>query len=350
LNVFGTPDFTSTWTALTLPQFYAWLGRYPDAAATFNHPGNYDFLRLEFLHFLFFPDVGRQVVGIELLTHNAEYEKYSVGYVAEDGLGHLEEANHAGWRVASVSAQDNHAGGWGTIDEYRTAVLARALTQEGILAALRKRRFYSTQDRNLVMSFVADGREMGAVLGPGDKTFAVTLDDGDGEGFASIVRQRRAPRRAAPWETRTWEFDVPAGALSWYYVLVTQADGGQAMSAPTGWRAGGPAPPTPADPQTLGRGPVLPQRDLPRHRLSQDLVGVLAVSRRGAVGPAGRPVEVRSRQRLAHAARGRVFDLRQDVVRANLRVLGHLFQGQDGRVGHVVPLVERAPLGRRAPQ
>ena len=32
----------------------------------------------------------------------------------------------------------------------------------------------------------------------------------------------------------TWEFSVPVpDALSYYYVLVTQADGDQAMSAPT---------------------------------------------------------------------------------------------------------------------
>jgi len=235
LNVFGTSDFTSTWFALTLRRFYEWLALHPEAACTFNHPGAYDFLHLEFMHFRFFPDVRRQLTGIELLTHNDQYSKYDVGYVTEDGLGHLDEANHAGWRVGSVSAQDNHRGGWGTIDNYRTAVLARALTQEDILDALRHRRFYSTQDKNLVMSLRVDGREMGAFVGPGDKNFTVTLDDADGEGFSVIdlyANGALVDSRAVSGKG-SWEFAVAApAARSYYYVLVTQADSDQAMSAP----------------------------------------------------------------------------------------------------------------------
>jgi len=104
-----------------------------------------------------------------------------------------------------------------------------------VLEALRQRRFYSTQDKNLVMSFRADGREMGSGLGPGGKTFAVTLDDEDGENFASIdlyangsLLEHRDVGGAG-----IWEFTVAAPeALTYYYVLVTQADADQAMSAP----------------------------------------------------------------------------------------------------------------------
>jgi hypothetical protein len=235
VNVFGTPVFTSSWTALTLRQFYAWLAQYEDAAATFNHPGEYDFVNLEFRHFLFFPDVRRQLVGMELLTHNAQYSQYSVGYNPLDALGYLDEANNAGWRIGSVSAQDNHAGGWGTIDDYRTAVLARGLTQKDILKALRRRRFYSTQDKNLVMSFRADGREMGAILRPGNKTFTIRLEDGDGEDFTfiSLFANGELLEGRAVQGSGVWEFPVPAPeALTYYYVLVTQADADQAMSAP----------------------------------------------------------------------------------------------------------------------
>ncbi|HET6372212.1 MAG TPA: CehA/McbA family metallohydrolase [Candidatus Polarisedimenticolia bacterium] len=235
MNVFGTSDFTSTFAALTLKQFYGWLSGYPGAASTFNHPGNYDFLHLEFMHLQFFPAVRDQVVGIELLTHGDTYGKYSVGYAAGDTLGHLDEANGAGWRIASVSAQDNHQGGWGTIDDYRTGVLAPALTQADILEALRQRRFFSTQDKNLSMSLRADGHEMGSIVGPGAKTLTVTVSDRDGEGFKSLdlykdgqVEQQRLISGAG-----TWEFTV-AGPRnrSYYYVVATQEDGDQAMTAP----------------------------------------------------------------------------------------------------------------------
>jgi hypothetical protein len=150
-------------------------------------------------------------------------------------MGYLDEAIDSGWRVASVSAQDNHRGGWGTIDDYRTGVLAVSLTQEGILDALRNRRFFSTQDKNLRMSFRTRSREMGSILGPGDEVFIVALDDLDGEGFKSIdlysrgvlVESRRVGGAGA------WEFSVSApGTTSHYYVIVTQEDGDQAMSAP----------------------------------------------------------------------------------------------------------------------
>jgi hypothetical protein len=234
LNVFDTPDFVATWSALTLRQFYTWLSRYPDAVATFNHPGDYDFLHLEFKHFTYFSAVGHQVMGIELLTHGANYGQYSVGYNPDDGLGYLDEANHAGWHIASVSAQDNHSGGWGTIDDYRTAVLAPALTRADILEALQHRRFYSTQDKNLVMSFRTDGHEMGSFVGPGEKTFTVTLSDGNGEGFAAIdfYANGHLSESRAVSSSGSWDFAVTARADDYYYALVTQADGDQAMSAP----------------------------------------------------------------------------------------------------------------------
>jgi hypothetical protein len=175
------------------------------------------------------------MAGIELLTHGNDYDAYSVGYASGDGLGYLDEANDRGWRVASVSAQDNHSGEWGTLDDYRTGVLAESLTRRDVLEALRDRRFFSTQDRNLRMSFRSQGHEMGAVLKPGPKSFHVTLGDGDGEGFDRIDLYRRG----ALLESRDvagsgpWVFEVPASSeRSWYHVIVTQDDGDRAMSAP----------------------------------------------------------------------------------------------------------------------
>jgi hypothetical protein len=242
INVFGTDDFTSTWSDLTLRRFYDWLALHPEAASTFNHPGAYESLGLEFLHYRFFPGVERQMMGIELLTHDDQYDKYSVGYVAADGHGHMDEAIQSGWRIASVSAQDNHRGGWGTIDEYRTGVLALSLTQEAILDAVRHRRFFSTQDRNLVMSFRTRNREMGSLVGPGGGVFIVSLGDGDGEGFRRIDLYENGVlfESRDVSGARAWEFTVPARVSpSWYYALVTQDDGDQAMSAPI-WVAGSP--------------------------------------------------------------------------------------------------------------
>jgi hypothetical protein len=235
INVFGTEAFVSTWTALTLPRFYDWLAQRPDAAATFNHPGNVDFLGIEFLHLRLFPDVRRQMMGIELLRHGGNYGEYSVGYAVADGLGYIDEANAAGWRLGSVSAQDNHEGGWGTIDPFRTGVLAEALERELILDALRARRFFSTQDSDLTLSFRSGGREMGAVLANGPRQFRVRAGDGGGEELARVELygngQLLEARDDPPPGALSFNVAAP-GETSWYYVMVTQRDGDRAMSAP----------------------------------------------------------------------------------------------------------------------
>jgi hypothetical protein len=126
-------------------------------------------------------------------------------------------------------------GTWGLADDYRTGVLARRLTRDEILDAIRHRRFYTTQDKNLLMSFQADGQEMGSVLAGGEKVFRVELDDEDGEGFFEIrfVDRGQVVETRAVTGAGAWEFTVPArDELAYYYVMVVQEDGDQAMSAP----------------------------------------------------------------------------------------------------------------------
>lgn len=54
-----------------------------------------------------------------------------------------------GFYLAPTGDQDNHHRNWGDTTHARTAVLAPALTRTAILSALRGRRVYATEDRNL---------------------------------------------------------------------------------------------------------------------------------------------------------------------------------------------------------
>lgn len=54
-----------------------------------------------------------------------------------------------GFFLAPTGDQDNHHRNWGTTTEARTAVLAPTLTKPALLAALRARHVYATEDRNL---------------------------------------------------------------------------------------------------------------------------------------------------------------------------------------------------------
>lgn len=54
-----------------------------------------------------------------------------------------------GFHLAPTADQDNHFFTWGTITDARTAVIADELTKPALLAAMRARHVYATEDKNL---------------------------------------------------------------------------------------------------------------------------------------------------------------------------------------------------------
>jgi hypothetical protein len=76
---------------------------------------------------------------------------------------YLTYLNH-GFRLAPTADQDNHFITHGTATDHRTAVLATALTKEAVLEAIRQRRVYATQDKNLEIRFTVNGQIMGSAI------------------------------------------------------------------------------------------------------------------------------------------------------------------------------------------
>lgn len=66
-----------------------------------------------------------------------------------------------GFHVAPTADQDNHRQNWGDAAQTRTGVLSESLTKAAILDALRNRRVYATQDRNLRVIVRIKGELMG---------------------------------------------------------------------------------------------------------------------------------------------------------------------------------------------
>ena len=66
-----------------------------------------------------------------------------------------------GFHLAPTADQDNHLENWGSAADTRTAVLAQDLTRASILEALRERRVYATEDRNLRVIVRVGGHLMG---------------------------------------------------------------------------------------------------------------------------------------------------------------------------------------------
>ncbi len=69
-----------------------------------------------------------------------------------------------GFHIAPTGDQDNHYKTWGTATDSRTGIIAEELTKPKLLAAMRARHTYATEDKNLRLIFKVNGHLCGDVL------------------------------------------------------------------------------------------------------------------------------------------------------------------------------------------
>ncbi len=174
--VWDTSSYTSAFLQPTLDGFYRWLDR-AGGLASFNHPGD---PAGAFRFFALSSNVVDNMVAIE--TGNGSDPNLAQSPSTQFWSWYL-YALDQGWKVAPVFEQDNHSLGLPTPG--RTAVHADALSREALLAALRARRVYSTDDPDLRVDFSAKlagdavGVPMGSTLPAGDVIFDVQVADRD---------------------------------------------------------------------------------------------------------------------------------------------------------------------------
>lgn len=122
------------------------------------------------------------VGSIEVLTGPALSDEKDVRS-AETHEGQYFEYLNLGFHVAPTAGQDNHYITFGTITDARTAIVADNLTKHDLLAALRARHVYATEDKNLKIIFKANGHLMGdRVAAPAvgsDIDLTVSISDAD---------------------------------------------------------------------------------------------------------------------------------------------------------------------------
>lgn len=235
--IIDTADFVrsdSTGTD-TFSELCDWLAG-TNGIAFYNHPGREDDSGNEFEHFTHTPI--DNFAGMELWNKSIGFDVYyyNDGYTEGDGYGYYDEALQHGWHTGASGSGDDHYATWGTRQPYRMAVLANAKTREEILAAIRARRFYSTLDPNLSLSFKINGNEMGSRIAPGTFTMEISTDDGSStDTFTSIVlvKNGTAAETWSPGVKKTGiTSDITVNAGEYYYVRVLQADGDEAVSSP----------------------------------------------------------------------------------------------------------------------
>ncbi|MGR0482319.1 MAG: CehA/McbA family metallohydrolase [Candidatus Electronema sp. V4] len=247
VSVIGTDDYCSAGSTATdtFTELVTWLNA-RSGVAFFNHPGREDGQSREFSHFTTAPS--DKFVGMELFNKADDFDTYyyNDGYYTNDGSkSFFDEAISRGWDIGAAGGDDNHSATWGTDTDYRLAVLATAKTRTAIMEAMQARRMFSTLDKNLTLSFTLSSAEMGSVLDPGTHALRIEANDGNNEVFSTVqlikngaVAQTWNPNQAHPIITGS----VTAAEGDYYYVKVTQQDGGEAISSPitmTGTAGGG---------------------------------------------------------------------------------------------------------------
>lgn len=134
----------------------------------FNHPRNEsrflaDYGRDDF------PDERAWVAALDPFVElievlNAPALRDGEGLRAEDSQSDYFRYLNLGFHVGPSVGHDNHYKNWGRSTEARIAVSAPALTREAILSALKQRRTYATEDRNLRIDFRANDGLAGDIL------------------------------------------------------------------------------------------------------------------------------------------------------------------------------------------
>jgi hypothetical protein len=240
IAIVNTGDYcTSTQTATnTFAEISSWIDARPGCVAFLNHPGRQDATGAEFDHLVIPP--AANVVGMELWNKTDPFSVYyyNDGYTSNDNnKSYFDEAISRGWRIGASGAGDNHSGTWGTASPYRLAILANNLTRAELLAALQARRFFSTLDKNIALSFKINGSEMGSTIaGDIGQTLQVMAFDGDGEVFTEVTvfnRSHAIIATSTPNATNVNEtFNLNTYDGDYFYVKVRQADGNEAISSP----------------------------------------------------------------------------------------------------------------------
>ena len=220
ITIINSPDHCEADEEATndLNELVDWLST-RDAVAFFNHPGQYGY---DFDNFLF--NHSDKIVGMELWNRSDDY--YGTGSWYHNALG-------KGWYIGATGSQDNHSANWGTMNEWRMAILAPELTRASLLDAMKARRFYSSRDKNLVLSFTCNGAQMGSKIDGGLLDVVIDTSDGNSEIFSKIellkngtIIETWTPNTTHPHVTTT-----AAGTQGdYFYVRVQQ-------SGESGWRA-----------------------------------------------------------------------------------------------------------------
>ena len=243
INTFNTPGIVSrNNTTLNnktkdagLQAYYKLLSQTEgvDSISQFNHPGTTFGNFIDFGYWdavvdtrMYMVEVGNGEGQIGAGGYYPSYEQYIM-------------ALDKGWHVAPTNNQDNHKGKWGNANDARDVILTDDFTEDGIYAALRARRMYATEDKNLDLDYTVNGNMMGSIIDVPEKlNFEISFNDPDPtDSIAKVELVVNSGKVAYTWDSAA---DLAKGSVSvelapeytYYFVRVTEGDGDLAVTAP----------------------------------------------------------------------------------------------------------------------
>lgn len=266
ITIINSPDFCRATDPASndLNELVNWMSA-RDLVAFFNHPGQYN---TTFDKFAF--NQTDKIVGMELWNGSTDYYSNDGYHRNDGGLGYYDEALARGWYVGATGSGDNHSKDWGAQNEWRMAVLAPEKTRASIHGAMKARRFYSSRDRNLALSFRCNGAQMGSRIAGGPLSIDIEATDVDNETFSRIelLKNGTVVRIWTPNATHPRVTSTQHGSQGdAFYVRVYQSSAWTAISSPIFITSGG-ADVTPALTATLSPADWAP--GFWRHRRSGD--------------------------------------------------------------------------------
>ena len=243
INTFNTPGIVSrNNTTLNnktkdagLQAYYKLLSQTEGAnsISQFNHPGTTFGNFIDFGYWdavvdtrMYMVEVGNGEGQIGAGGYYPSYEQYIM-------------ALDKGWHVAPTNNQDNHKGRWGNANDARDVILTDDFSESGIYAALRARRMYATEDKNLELDYTVNGNMMGSIIDVPEKlNFEISFNDPDRtDSIAKVELVVNSGKVAYTWNSAA---ELANGSVSveldpeytYYFVRVTEGDGDLAVTAP----------------------------------------------------------------------------------------------------------------------
>jgi hypothetical protein len=155
-------------------------------------------------------------------------------------LGYFQGMLAKGYHLGPTIDHDNHNMTFGRTAKTRLAILASALNENNLLDAMRRMRFYATEDCNARVSFSVNSQPMGSIIAqPGIPQFSVSCTTTSPVSNVKIMYGVPGSGSTATtlYSSNTASFTYSDAAIlnysdRYYYLDITETDGTRIVTAP----------------------------------------------------------------------------------------------------------------------